>query len=348
MAHPDGGYGKDPAISEALGITIAALLAVALYNVIELNVLIFTTFKRIRTLYPWSLLISTWGIAIWSLGFLLKSYRITRGTVLYSTMIALGWCAMVTGQSLVLYSRLHFVLSNRTAMRAILGMIIFNAIFMHIPTIIMGFGANSDHPKVWLKLYPIYEKVNVTVFFLQELIISVTYVVCTARWLKGDVAILRKQTRMLRILALVNFLVVSLDIGILALEYAGLYDLQTAYKGMAYSIKLKLEFRVLNDLVKFATTRLDVTDIRAGTNDRSQAERRETPDTVLTPYSTAGKTWSATDPGAQAWTQHTKSENTQKTYASMSAMPSRPMKSRSGESATSSRIELKSREEWLP
>lgn len=283
MARLDGGYGKDPTIPEAITIIIATLLAVSFYNVIELNVLIFTTFKRIKTLYPWSLLISTWGIATWSLGFLLKNFRLTRGAVLYSVLIATGWCAMVTGQSLVLYSRLHFVLSNRKVSRAILCMIIFNAIFMHIPTIVMGIGANSDNPKLWLKLYPIYEKINVTVFFLQEFIISITYVICTVRWLKGDVAVFRKQTRMLRYLALINCLVISLDIAILGLEYAGLYDIQTAYKGMAYSIKLKLEFRVLNDLIKFTTTPLDMSSLCSGTNYSSPTGSRDVQSTRLPP-----------------------------------------------------------------
>lgn len=47
----------------------------------------------------------------------------------------------------------------------------------------------------------------------------------------------------------VNILVIFLDITILSLEYANQYRLQTAYKAMAYSIKLKLEFSILNTLV---------------------------------------------------------------------------------------------------
>lgn len=50
----------------------------------------------------------------------------------------------------------------------------------------------------------------------------------------------------------VNVVVVALDTTILVLEYRGHYNIQTAYKGMAYSAKLKLEFSILNDLVNFA------------------------------------------------------------------------------------------------
>ena len=48
----------------------------------------------------------------------------------------------------------------------------------------------------------------------------------------------------------VNIIIVLLDITILGLEYSGLYDIQTVYKGLAYSVKLKLEFSILNRLVE--------------------------------------------------------------------------------------------------
>jgi hypothetical protein len=43
---------------------------------------------------------------------------------------------------------------------------------------------------------------------------------------------------------------VFLDLSILGLEYSGLYDIQTAYKGLVYSVKLKLEFSILDRLVE--------------------------------------------------------------------------------------------------
>jgi hypothetical protein len=62
---------------------------------------------------------------------------------------------------------------------------------------------------------------------------------------------------MLRRLIIVNIVVILLDITILGLEYADLYQLQTAYKGMAYSLKLKLEFKILNDLVHLTRCHAD-------------------------------------------------------------------------------------------
>lgn len=53
---------------------------------------------------------------------------------------------------------------------------------------------------------------------------------------------------MLRNLVIVNAVVILLDITILTLEFADLHELQTGYKAMAYSIKLKLEFSILTGL----------------------------------------------------------------------------------------------------
>lgn len=60
---------------------------------------------------------------------------------------------------------------------------------------------------------------------------------------------------MLRQLITINVLVIMLDITILGLEFADLYKLQTAYKAMSYSIKLKLEFSILNHLVSITRER---------------------------------------------------------------------------------------------
>lgn len=164
VARTNGGYGQDPSITGHISIVIAAFIGIALYNVVELNVIIFTTFKHHRGLYFWSFVVAT--SALWSLGYLTKDFGLASGTVLYSIFIATGWCAMVTGQSLVLYSRLHLILYNQTHLRLVLAMIIFNAVVLHIPTIVMGAGSNSNNPDVWLKLYPIYEKIHVMIFFL--------------------------------------------------------------------------------------------------------------------------------------------------------------------------------------
>jgi hypothetical protein len=48
-----------------------------------------------------------------------------------------------------------------------------------------------------------------------------------------------------------------MDIALLSLEYASLYLLETVIKGLCYSIKLKLEFAILSQLVNFVGGRAD-------------------------------------------------------------------------------------------
>ncbi|KAF4448889.1 hypothetical protein F53441_7751 [Fusarium austroafricanum] len=245
--------GDDDKHDAAISIPIAVCMGISLYNVIELNVLILTTFKTRKSLYFWSFLAATNGIAPHTIGFLLKNLVGSHNFILYITLISLGWVLMVTGQSLVLYSRLHLIYWNQFVLKLVLAMIITNAIIFHIPIIILMYGANSSGKNPWVHPYKIYEKIQVTVFFFQELIISAIYIKTCLTFFGTEGLLHRKGVqRMRRHLLLVNVVIILLDIPILVLEFADFYDFQTAYKAIVYSIKLKLEFNLLNRLVEVA------------------------------------------------------------------------------------------------
>jgi hypothetical protein len=170
----------------------------------------------------------------------------------YVTINVVGWVAMVNGQSMVLWSRLHLLLHDQFYLKLILGLIITTALICHPPIIAMKYGASSGNPDRWLRPFTIYEKVQVTLFFLQECVISGCYIVQIIKLLRTSREMYSRQSsrRLLLHLILVNIAVVMLDIGILGLEYAGRYDVQTSYKSFAYSVKLKMEFIFLNRLVE--------------------------------------------------------------------------------------------------
>ncbi|KAL6850748.1 hypothetical protein ACO1O0_007873 [Amphichorda felina] len=250
--NPESGSSDSPAIYAA----IMAFLALSLYNAVELDVIIMTLFKRQGGLYFWSFVATTNGIFPHSLGFMLKNILGSHNFGLYITLVAVGWVPMVTGQSLVLYSRLHLLFWDAFYLRLVLAMIIFNAVVLHLPIIILMYGANSSPDNSWAQPYLVYEKIQVTVFFLQELIISALYVrACFSFFDIDDSPYGNGVRRMRRHLLLVSVLVVLLDIPILALEYADVYDLQTAYKAFVYSVKLKMEFQILNKLVEMTRGR---------------------------------------------------------------------------------------------
>ncbi len=60
-----GGYTGD---SLVLKIFIASLFGLAVYNAIELNVLVLVTFTKYAGVYFWSMLVASWGINLIVLG----------------------------------------------------------------------------------------------------------------------------------------------------------------------------------------------------------------------------------------------------------------------------------------
>src|SRR6266536_2775543 len=123
-----------------IAMTISAFIAIAWYNVLELNFMIWITFKRRHGLYFYSLLVSSWGIFVYALAFLIKFFQVLENNYATVVFITIGWYAMVTGQSLVLYSRLHLVMYDQRILKWVLWMIVIDVFLFHVPTTVMTFG----------------------------------------------------------------------------------------------------------------------------------------------------------------------------------------------------------------
>lgn len=247
----------------AILMTMGAFLTIALYNVIELTFLIFATFKKRSGMYFWSLIIATWGIAPHAIGYIAKFFQVITINVLSSSIIAVGWTCMVTGQSLVLYSRLHLVVQDKRRIRWVLYMIIFDAIVMQCPVIALALGSASTRSPRFVRIFVLYDKIQLVVFSVQEAIISAIYIYQTVRFLgqsgnHGDRHDQKRLRNLLAHLILVNIIVVIFDITLLAIQFSGHFEIQTTYKTAVYSVKLKIEFSVLNRLAKFVTDKRTV------------------------------------------------------------------------------------------
>ena len=154
---------------------------------------------------------------------------------------------MVTGQAFVLYSRLHLVVRNPRTLRIILWMIIFDAFALHVPTIVFTYGSNSPHPGNWTGDFNVMERIQLTGFCIQEFIIATVYIVATVRLL-GSIYHSMTRKVMLQLL-LINCICIGMDIVLIGLEFSNNYVGEASVKPMIYSIKLKLEFAVLNQLM---------------------------------------------------------------------------------------------------
>jgi hypothetical protein len=276
---PDGTTGpKDGVVGGYKGenaIIIRAMLAftaIAWYNAAEIIILVLVVFKRYSGLYFWSILITAISIYPYSIGAWLK--QVGEGDALGMIILSsIGWVVMVPGSSLVLYSRLHCITQNRKLLKGILYMIIINAVVLTVPTNVLSLGSNSSKYYLFAYGYSVMEKIQMTVFSLQELIISLIYLIEVRRILKVvDDGRFRK---IMWELVAINVVIIILDTALLAVEYLGMYQIEVTLKGMCYSIKLKLEFGVLSKLVKIATARQGVYDLQTG-SDSSDAKNTMT------------------------------------------------------------------------
>ncbi|KAH8667844.1 hypothetical protein BGZ61DRAFT_118475 [Ilyonectria robusta] len=243
--------GETGPISASLPInmTIAGFFAIACFNCVEILISLLNRFKRYDGLYFWSMLTATLGIVLHSIVVLLRYYGLGPNFPL-SVLTCIGWYGMVTGQSLVLYSRLHLIVSDKSKARWVLIMIITNVCILHVPVTVLFLGSNTRLSSRFLPAFNIYERVQLAGFFVQESIISGLYIWETAHGLKPIFAMKRAiERKVIRHLIIVNVLVIVLDISLLITQYTGQFEIQTTYKPVVYSIKLKMEFSVLNKLL---------------------------------------------------------------------------------------------------
>lgn len=234
---------------------VACFIALAWYNALELIVLCFSTFKRYGGCYFWCLLIASFSIIPFGLGYLLIIYDIYTN-MFPVAMELIAWVGMVTGQSLVLWSRLHLVCHNPNVLRATLAMIIVDAIIFHIPGSILELGSHSNKSSLFTAGFNIFERIQLVGFSIQEIILSIIYA-----W--EGVRLLNLRPRghyrgTLVQLLIVNIIMILMDAAVIGVQYSGLFDIHVTLKALVYSIKLKLEYAILGKLV-------DITEI-SGSN----------------------------------------------------------------------------------
>ncbi|KAI3392724.1 hypothetical protein diail_5281 [Diaporthe ilicicola] len=282
------------AIDPAQRYTMVALLGCALWNSLEMVPIILLTFKRHSGLYFWSIVFSTIGVVLSAIGFILLIFDIgVDNKFPPAFMAAFGWIPMVSGQSLVLFSRLHLLRLSRILRKTILVMIICTIVFVQFPTLTLTVGSQSKHPgqQAWVRPYQVMERIEVTVFFLQEVILGSLYLWRCFKFLvsrdddeagfSSDRARHDVQKMFIHLL-IANIIVIGLDVTIIALQFSGLFLFQISYKPFAYSVKLKIEASILTQLVDFVKARH-----RHGTFTMTPEAQQEWDDTLDRVFGTA-------------------------------------------------------------
>ncbi|KAL1873153.1 hypothetical protein Daus18300_003972 [Diaporthe australafricana] len=156
---------------------VACFLGASIWNAVGMFPMIFMTFKRLWTLYFWAMVLSTIGILICSASQIISVAAPDVAGMINGVMSCIGWVFMVTGQSMVLYSRLHLLAITPRVLRLVLWMIVVNGVTIHITGTVLTVGTRLQPPKSvpFTEAYSVFERINITMFFTQETIISGLY-----------------------------------------------------------------------------------------------------------------------------------------------------------------------------
>lgn len=81
---------------------------------------------------------------------------VRNGNLAMSALLSVGWWLMVTGQSVVLYSRLNLVVASRWKLQVVLGLIVVVFVVLQLPTTAFFFASNWPDEVTALKYSKIY------------------------------------------------------------------------------------------------------------------------------------------------------------------------------------------------
>ncbi|KAL4809362.1 hypothetical protein BDV18DRAFT_157117 [Aspergillus unguis] len=232
------------------------LLLIAGYNLLELLIWIFTTFKRHRGLYFVSMLASTISMVAWTIATLFRSLTLTPACMTAATYLAVfSYTTFLTAHIAVLYSRLHLVLPhNRHILQSVLAMIIITSVIFIPPEIVLSLVSGNYPPATHKGLDQAHKVFDIglqVVAVVRELIICGIYIVQALRHLH-PIAQMKGKTgkHVLLYLILIQVLVFILDISMFVEVFVEMGVWVAGYCTLVYTLKLKMEFGVLNALVR--------------------------------------------------------------------------------------------------
>jgi hypothetical protein len=221
------------------------------------------------------MLVSIWGTTLFSGAELLAHY--SNHEIAATVLLNIGWVAMVTGFSFVLYSRLHLFKPRETILRAILACIIVDAILFHVPTIISTIIVNIRLTETSARVYEIISFTEIA-FSVQETVLASLYIYFFLQY-TADFKDDPQTKKTLRLFIAAECIVLSTDIVLNALLYTKVYLARIMIQAFMSVLKLKIEFIVLNSLVEYAQHKSH----RLRQNAPISAGQTETPGSVMNP-----------------------------------------------------------------
>ncbi|KAE8378634.1 hypothetical protein BDV26DRAFT_292031 [Aspergillus bertholletiae] len=254
---------EPPVLDRETSQVAIPLLAVAAYNCVELLYWIFSFFRRYQGCYFWSLLVTTLGMVIFITGVALSLAEVgpdAVGIIAYP----FGFLIMGTASAMVLYARLHLVTTDRTP-QYVLFFIIFTTCTLYIPISVIyligaftGFATRPDLASFAEK----FEHFVIACSCARELLLSGGYLWVASRNLKPVLDMKGRQgRRVIRELIFVNLFVLSTMVCLLVIDNTNHSSVKKGFGVLVTSIKMKLEFAVLNRLVTLVQSPLHLNHV---------------------------------------------------------------------------------------
>ncbi|KAL6231285.1 hypothetical protein BDW75DRAFT_233730 [Aspergillus navahoensis] len=246
---------KDP-VQEFFYLISVSFLAIAAYNTLELLCWIFDFFKRWQGLYFWSILTATVTVGAFMVIATLATFEKSSPLAL-GISIAFVYPCILVSQALVLYSRLYLITKGRIV-TFVLWLIIISSVGLYIPSITVLVGASAGNRRFFgTQIEHLNERYATVGSIAREFLICGIYIYEAIRHLKPIMHIKgRAGLKVLIHLIAVNVAVVLLDLLIVMSLCTTKYHIRGWYRGagipygvFAQSVKLKIEFSVLNKLV---------------------------------------------------------------------------------------------------
>jgi hypothetical protein len=194
------------------------------------------------------MLVSTWGSLLFSIAVLLVHF--SKQSILATIFLNVGWVAMVSGFSFVLYSRLHLLKPAKKTLNLVLACIIVNAVLFHGPVLIVSIISNIHSTAAVIQAYDVASFTEVA-FAVQETVLAGMYIYLFIHFTadsKND----SDTRRTLRLLISAECVILTADIVLNVLLYMKLYLPRVMIQALISVVKLQIEFAILNSLVEFA------------------------------------------------------------------------------------------------
>ena len=241
---------------------LSAGTALAFFSTISLTCQLFYTFRSYRSLYFWSLAITSWSLSLHALGLLLIYVGDRTQYRLHLAILFIGWISMTTGFSIVLYSRLHILDTSRRWRRSLLMMIAIVALLVHPTSVVMetvpSLPSQFKEHEAWLTAWSIWHRVRPAIFLVVDFILTSFYIKAALEFIKQPASPSRwlsmRQNRQVTLLISMQVIVWVLDLALVGCALAKLFILIDLLTSFVYAVKLKLEFVFLTQLVAMSST----------------------------------------------------------------------------------------------